>query len=75
MGKPSPIEIAFWEAAKPKIPELQQEIWIDKYRVDFLIPSQKIIIELYEYEYHNSKKKITKDAEREKETFKNWDTE
>jgi hypothetical protein len=64
---PSPIEISFWETAKPLIPELEQEVWIDKkYRVDFLIPSKKIIIELYGYQYHNTKVKITKDAERER---------
>ena len=64
---PSPIEISFWETAKPLIPELEQEVWIDKkYRVDFLIPSKKIIIELYGYQHHNSKVKITKDAERER---------
>jgi very-short-patch-repair endonuclease len=65
MGQ-SAIEKDFWETAKPLIPELQQEIWIDKYRVDFLIPSKKIIIELYGYAYHNTKQKITKDAERER---------
>jgi len=64
---PSPIEISFWETAKPLIPELENEVWIDKkYRVDFLIPSKKIIIELYGYQHHNSKAKITKDAERER---------
>jgi hypothetical protein len=64
---PSPIEISFWETAKPLIPELEQEVWIDKkYRVDFLIPSKKIIIELYGYQHHNTKVKITKDAERER---------
>jgi len=64
---PSPIEISFWETAKPLIPELEKEVWIDKkYRVDFLIPSQKVVIELYGYQYHNSKDKITKDAERER---------
>ncbi len=62
----SPIEISFWEHAKPLIPELQDEVWIDKYRVDFLIPSKKVIIELYGYAYHNEKKKVTKDAERER---------
>jgi len=64
---PSPIEISFWETAKPLIPELQKEVWIDqKYRVDFLIPSKKEVIELYGYKYHNTKEKITKDAERER---------
>jgi len=64
---PSPIEISFWEIAKPLIPELQREAWIDrKYRVDFLIPSKKVIIELYGYQHHNTKYKLTKDAERER---------
>ncbi len=64
---PSPIEISFWETAKPLIPELEKEVWIDnKYRVDFLVPSKKVIIELYGYQHHNTKVKITKDAERER---------
>lgn len=62
----SPIEKKFWENAKPVIPELQNEVWVSNYRVDFLIPSKKIIIELYGYTYHNTKHKITKDAERER---------
>jgi very-short-patch-repair endonuclease len=64
--KESPIEKAFWETTKPLIPELEREVWINNYRVDFLIPSKKIIIELYGYEYHKTKEKITKDAERER---------
>jgi hypothetical protein len=64
---PSPIEISFWEKAKPLIPELQREAWIDKkHRVDFLVPSKKVIIELYGYKYHSTKDKITKDAGRER---------
>lgn len=64
---PSPIEISFWNTAKPLIPELQREVWVDKkYRVDFLIPSRKVVIELYGYQHHNTKEKITKDAERER---------
>jgi hypothetical protein len=64
---PSPIEISFWDTAHPLIPELQKEVWIDhKYRVDFLIPSKKIVIELYGFQYHNTKEKLTKDAERER---------
>jgi very-short-patch-repair endonuclease len=63
----SPIEVAFWNAAKPRIPELQREYWIDnKYRVDFIIPSKKLVTELYGYRYHNSKEKLAKDAERER---------
>ncbi len=64
---PSPIEVAFWETASPLIPELQREVWIDKkYRVDFLVPSKKIVIELYGYEYHKDKRKLTQDAQRER---------
>lgn len=70
MPEQSPIEKSFWETAKPLIPELEQETWIDNYRVDFLIPSKKIIIELYGYQYHNTKQKITKDAERERKLQK-----
>lgn len=65
--RPSPIEQAFWEVAKPLIPELQREVWIGrKYRVDFLIPSRKVVVELYGYQYHHTKKKLTQDAERER---------
>ncbi|MFH1524743.1 MAG: DUF559 domain-containing protein [Chloroflexota bacterium] len=64
---PSPIEISFWETAKPVIPELEREVWIgNKYRVDFLIPSKKVIVELYGYQHHSTKYKITQDAERER---------
>ena len=63
---PSPIEIAFWDAAKDRIPDLEREVWIDKYRVDFLIKEQRVIIELYGFAYHNSKKKLTADAQRER---------
>ncbi|HSB90515.1 MAG TPA: DUF559 domain-containing protein, partial [Anaerolineales bacterium] len=54
--------------AKPRIPELQRECQIGpKYRVDFLIPDQNVVIELYGYKYHNTKEKLTSDAERERE--------
>lgn len=64
--EPSPIEISFWEVAKPLIPELEREVWIGSYRVDFLIPSQKVIVELYGYEYHSSKDQFTNDRKRER---------
>lgn len=63
---PSPIEIAFWKAAQPMIAELEREVWIGKYRVDFFIPSRKVVIELYGHQWHSSKEKIAKDAERER---------
>jgi len=63
---PSPIEQAFWEAAKHVIPELEREVWIGRYRVDFLIRSKKVIVELYGYQWHKSKDKLTRDAVRER---------
>jgi very-short-patch-repair endonuclease len=63
---PSPIEIAFWDAAKGRIPELEREVKIDRYRVDFLIRKQRVVIELYGFAYHNTKKKLTADAQRER---------
>jgi very-short-patch-repair endonuclease len=69
---PSPIEVSFWEVASLRIPDLQREVWIDnKYRVDFLVPKQKVIIELYGYEHHKEKWKLTKDAQRERYLQKN----
>jgi len=65
---PSPIERAFWAAAKPRIPELKKECPIgEKYRVDFLVPSCDVVIELYGYRYHKTKEKLSSDAERERD--------
>lgn len=63
---PSPIEIAYWKAAQPVIPELEREVWIGPYRVDFLIRSQRTVIELYGFKWHSSKDKLAKDAGRER---------
>ena len=63
---PSPIEIAFWDAGKPMIAELEREVNIGPYRVDFLIPSRKVVIELYGYAWHKAKDKITHDRQRER---------
>jgi len=64
--EPSPIEESFWASAKDVIPELEREVWIGKYRVDFLVGSKKVVIELYGYQWHSSKEKLTRDAERER---------
>jgi len=63
---PSPIEVSFWEAAQELIPSLEREVWIDRYRVDFLIRKHQVVIELYGFAYHNSKQKLTSDAKRER---------
>ena len=64
---PSPIEIAFWERARPRIPDLQREVHIGRYRVDFLVPDARLIIELYGYKWHSDQEKRIKDAARERE--------
>jgi very-short-patch-repair endonuclease len=64
--EPSHIEESFWAVAKDAIPELEREVWIGKYRVDFLVRHKKVVIELYGYQWHNTKEKLTQDAERER---------
>jgi very-short-patch-repair endonuclease len=63
---PSHIEVAFWDAAKPLIPELETEIEIGHYRVDFLVRSKKIIIELEGHDWHSTKAQRTRDTKRER---------
>ena len=63
---PSPIEKIFWECAQNRILDLEREVWIPPYRVDFLIRSKNIVIELDGYEHHSSKQDRTKDAQRER---------
>lgn len=65
--RPSPIEIAFWEQARPRIPDLQREVHIGRYRVDFLVPDARLIIELYGYKWHSGQEKRIQDAARERE--------
>jgi very-short-patch-repair endonuclease len=64
--EPSPIEESFWVTAKDAIPELEREVWIGRYRVDFLVRHKKVVIELYGFQWHNTKEKLTQDAERER---------
>ncbi len=64
--EPSPIETAFWNAAKERIPDIGREVWIERYRVDFLVRAQKVVVELYGFAYHNDKRKLSQDAARER---------
>lgn len=66
MPDPSPIELAFWAAASPRIPDLRREVPIGPFRVDFLVPDKKVVVELYGYAYHGGKEKQTQDAQRER---------
>jgi len=65
--EPSPIEELFWNTAKDAIPDLEREVSIGRYRVDFLVRPKKVIIELYGYQWHSTKEKLTQDAKRERD--------
>ena len=63
--KMTPIEDIFYKEIKDKI-NIKGQVRIDKYRVDFLIPDKKIVIELDGHEYHKTKWQRTNDARRER---------
>ncbi len=62
----SPIEKIFLEHAQDRILDLESQVWISSYRVDFLVRSKNIVIELDGHEYHSSRQHRTKDAQRER---------
>ena len=62
----SPIEKIFWEHAQESIPDLQPQVWIERYRVDFLIATKNIVVELDGHENHKSIEDRTRDASRER---------
>jgi very-short-patch-repair endonuclease len=64
--KLTPIEKAFWEAAQGRIRDLQPQRWIDRYRVDFCIPSKMLVIELDGHAYHSTKEQRQRDASRQR---------
>ena len=63
----SPIEALFWERAKPRIPDLQWQYPIGRYRADFFVPSANLVIELNGLAYHSGRDKRIQDAARERE--------
>mgnify|MGYP001199922817 CR=1 FL=1 len=67
---PSPIETAFWDLAKPLIPELQREAEIGRYRVDFLVPSAQVVIELDGLKWHSGQEKRIYDSVRDRELIR-----
>jgi very-short-patch-repair endonuclease len=71
--EPSPIEELFWATAKGAVPELERKVWIGRCRVDFLVRHKKVIIELYGYQWHSTKEKLTQDAERERDLQRQGD--
>lgn len=73
----SPIEEMFWDAwqkqggaARTVELEYQYSIPGTRYRVDFANLSEKVVIELDGYEYHNSKDQFTNDRLRQRELEK-----
>ena len=59
----SPIEKLFWEKAKPLIPDLEREVQLGEYRVDFFVRNSKLVIELDGHDYHKTKEQRTRDAQ------------
>lgn len=62
----TPIEENFWKASQDLIQGIQPQAWIDNYRVDFLIKSKNLVIELDGHDYHKTKEQRTKDASRQR---------
>ncbi len=67
----SPIEELFYVKLKENTLEedfklIEQQLKIDRYRVDFAIPQKSIVVELDGHDSHKTKKQRTNDAQRER---------
>jgi very-short-patch-repair endonuclease len=62
----TPIEQAFQDAAQSKIPDLESQQWVTCFRVDFMVRSHRLIIELDGHEYHKTREQRTADASRQR---------
>ncbi len=62
----TPIEQKFWQASKNLIQDIQAQVWIEKYRVDFFVKSKNLIIELDGHDFHKTKEQRTNDAIRQR---------
>lgn len=62
----SPIEEKFYDVAKKYIENIQPQVEIGRYRVDFLIPQNNVVIELDGHDYHKTKEQRTNDSKRER---------
>lgn len=62
----TPIEKAFLEAGCTRIATLLPQQWVGPYRVDFLIPHKRLVIELDGHASHSSRADRTKDAIRQR---------
>lgn len=62
----SPIEELFFEACRKYGVEVMPQYEIGRYRIDFVMPEQKVAIELDGHDYHKTKAQRTNDTERER---------
>jgi very-short-patch-repair endonuclease len=62
----SPLEAHFYVIALDTIPELEPQFEVDRYRLDFAIPGEKVAIEIDGHEFHKTKEQRTRDAKRER---------
>ncbi len=62
----SPIERLFATTAESMGLELETQIWIDKYRVDFKVSDANVVIELDGHEFHSTRQQRRKDAYRDR---------
>lgn len=63
----SPIEQQFWNIAKHRLLGLLPQYEIGRYRVDFALPDEHLVIELDGHDYHKTKEQRTTDAKRERD--------
>ncbi len=62
----TPIEKLFLSASQDLIEDIESQVWIERYRVDFFVRRKRLIIELDGHNYHKTKEQRTKDAKRQR---------
>ncbi|MGQ4876888.1 MAG: DUF559 domain-containing protein, partial [Promethearchaeia archaeon] len=67
----SPIEEQFFRIARQIIPNIEPQVQIGHYRVDFAVMDKKVVVELDGHNYHKTKEQRTYDAERQRYLQKN----
>lgn len=70
----TPIEYAFYFHSIGKIRDLEPQVDVGPYTVDFLVNSKRTVIELYGHEYHHRPEDVAYDEAREKQ-LRDWGLE
>lgn len=65
-NKPTKIEEIFFDEISKYIKNIEKEFQIGRYRVDFFIPNENLVIELDGHETHHTKEQRTCDAKRQR---------